>query len=61
LSGPISNPRASPTPIGLVTSAARLALGPVRLFSPLPGTDSTRRRECVDRVRKVAADASGSK
>jgi len=57
LQGPISNPRAHPTPIGLVGSAARLALGPVRWLAPLPGRAAARRHECTDRARSLAGDA----
>lgn len=57
LTGPLSEPHAYPSPIGLVSSAARLALEPVLLLSPLPADDAEHQRECVDRVRNVGGSA----
>ncbi|MEE2679212.1 MAG: AsmA family protein [Myxococcota bacterium] len=59
LSGSLRDPSAFPHPIDLLGSAARLALGPVRVLSPFRGTDATRRAECAEHTRNLVGGNSG--
>ena len=72
LTGPLSRPQAFPSPIGLVGSAARLALKPVRLLTPLVGAgatrhlaplvgdDAAREQACNDRAQVLVSERRDS-
>lgn len=58
LSGPLRNPSAFPRPVDVLGSAARLALGPVRMLNPFPGADATRRAECTEHTQGLVESGS---